>query len=46
MSIGMCYANLARLTDAIRYLERAAEINPDSGRITRLLTNVKNVMGV
>jgi tetratricopeptide (TPR) repeat protein len=43
MSIGVCYAQLGRKEEAIRYLERANLISPDNSRIRDNLNNVQSI---
>jgi tetratricopeptide (TPR) repeat protein len=44
MSVGSCYAGLDRFDLALRYVERAAAINPGNPRIERNLSQLKTVM--
>jgi Tetratricopeptide repeat len=41
MSMGTCYAELGALRDAVRYLERAAQINPQNAQIARNLAGAR-----
>ncbi len=44
MSLGSCYAGIGQLDTALRYMNRAAEINPRSHRIAQNLASLRKHM--
>jgi tetratricopeptide (TPR) repeat protein len=46
MSMATCYANLGLAPEALRYLERARQINPGNARIARNLAELRAAMSL
>ncbi len=44
MSIGSCYWNAGRKSEAVKWLEKASQVDPDNARISRNLRNMKGAM--